>query len=190
MKSLLILLLFSFVLSACRDKQVKINHPKNFYVISAHEKSNSSSDSIAQAFVYCDYNFVLLDSSSIYFYKFKEPVFMDIIADRMSNPPFIKLLPEKLQKMEIAELEKQIKGKQLLPEAELRNKSFSASISYPEDTVKHKAFATLFNHLKSNNVYFSIRRCTQEELAVTEAIIKKTTYDPMKVRDIIRNKNQ
>lgn len=126
-------------------------------------------------FYYGNMNFILFDSTHIYFHD-KCVFYMCGTGIDFSKPPRIYLYPDSL---------KEIKQKDLpvfLKRQKLKGKFHdfqSVSVSSPTDTIRNQAVFIIRNYFKNKkDVYVGIRKCTEEEYYVSQAKISGKKYKP------------
>ncbi len=129
---------------------------------------------------YGNYNFILLDSSTVYFHKRKDNRTCFIDMDD-SKPPRMFLTPDSLTKIEIVSLAEFLRTTVSVSISSDRH--FFASISSPTDTIRNRAFKIITEFFKAKKIHFyNIRNWTEEEQYVTEARIENKVYDATKVK--------
>lgn len=108
---------------------------------------------------YGEFNFILIDSSTIYFHrKYVNTICGTGIDD--SKPPRISLKSKDLKKIKIEDLHLFVLNSISIA----KNNDFFASISSPTDTIKNRGFHIIDNFFKSKNIYkYIIRNWTEEE---------------------------
>lgn len=118
---------------------------------------------------YGEFNFILIDSSTIYFHsKHINTICGTGIND--SNPPRISLKPKDLKKIKIEDFRLFIMN--IISIA--KNNDFFASISSPTDTIKNRGFHIIDNFFKSKNIYkYIIRNWTEEERWAIHPLLSK-----------------
>lgn len=168
MKSYLIILFFiGLLLSSCKEKTKK----EEYFVI--HEfRDTDSTDNLYKNF-YGDYNFILSDSSRIFFYKYTKVygcgTCMESYVKYQLKPPFIRLHPDSLQEIQPQKLKVFLRQ---LPELE------NVRISSPVDTIRNNKLFIIQDYFKSKkDILLGIQRTTEEENEVLKAKISGKKYD-------------
>lgn len=171
MKSYLIILFFiGFLFLACKQEPKK----EDYFVI--HEFIDADSTDSIEKIYYGDYNFILLDSSRIFFFKYTKiygcGTCMESTLKYQHKPPFIDLHPDSLQVIEPKNLKAFLKK---IPELTTRE---IVMISSPVDTIRNKNMFVIRDYFKSKkDVLLGIQRTTEEENEVLKAKISGKKYD-------------
>jgi len=127
-------------------------------------------------FFYGDYNFILNDEQTVYFYRANRNKGYCGTGRDNSKPKRLYLTPDSLTRIDIDSLDSFL-SKTLKPS---NNKEIiTASISSPTDTIKSQALPIITKHFRKNNIQrYAIRLLTEEERYVTEAKLRNKTYNP------------
>ncbi|MGZ4047778.1 MAG: hypothetical protein ACXVNN_00375 [Bacteroidia bacterium] len=178
MKNVIVIFISTLLFCSCTFKQD--NASKIYYVIQ-HQKEEVVLDKdgmppppLLKSF-YGDYNFILLDSSTIYCHE-KNKHYSCGYGLSYTKPVLLFLTPEDLSEIKISNLEAFLKS---IPESIVSDQHFYASISSPNDTIKNKAFEIIADFFKSKNIKcYNIRNLTEEEQYVLTAKLENKKYDP------------
>ncbi|MDB5257784.1 MAG: hypothetical protein JWM14_2479 [Chitinophagaceae bacterium] len=173
MNKIIILIVFIIVLG-CSGKQPRTE--SNYYIIKHPIQKDSSGNKVPTGIFYGDHNFILIDSTRIFYHTKNIFRFCGTGID-YTKPPKLSLKPEDLQEITIEELplflEKDV------TKSMGQNIDAFVSVSSPNDTIKNRAIQIIFKYFTSGkNTRYIVRNCTEEELYVTSAKIANTKYDP------------
>ncbi len=171
----LILLMFLF---SCSNENIK----EEYYVIKDISKNNKKNDSLTTFYpiFYGKHNFILIDSSKIYYHEYNAIVGCGTGLDS-SKPRRLYLSPDSLIEIQFKDLEKFLINKLILKD-DLSEKTI-VTVSSPTDTIKNRALTILTKHFESKrNILVGIRRCTEEEEYVGYAKLTKTEYKPYLIK--------
>lgn len=180
MRQTIIIFIATILLFSCSTKQDK---GKIYYVIKHLEKIELDNDSMPRPppppkLFYGNYNFILLDTSEIFYHE-KHQYYSCGSGIDLTRPPQLFLTPENLNEIKIKNLEVFLTS---IPDSIISGRQFFASISTPQDTIRNRAFQIITDFFKSKNIrFYNLRRLTEEEQFVTAAKIGNTKYDPSKV---------
>jgi len=177
---ILTILTFSFLLFSCSTEQ---GDKDEVYYVVKHPKASvqQTGDSLPPpppppTTYYGNFNFILLDSSTIYFHSQHIYRTCGTGIDE-TKPPKVFLVPDSLAKLNIADLPQFLASS--INDSVAADRHFFASISSPTDTIRNKAFKIITDFLKSKKVMrYNIRNWTEEEQFVTTAKIENRKYDP------------
>lgn len=171
MKSYLIILFFiGFIFLACKQEVKK----EEYFVI--HEFIDADSTDSIEKIYYGDYNFILSDSSRIFFFKYTKVegcgTCMESSVKYHLKPPFIRLHPESIEEIEPKNLKAFLRKMPVLKSKEI------IMISSPVDTIRNKNMFVIRDFFKSKKgVIVGIQRSTEEENEVLKAKISGKKYD-------------
>ncbi len=130
---------------------------------------------------YGNHNFVLFDSSRIFYFYFK-PFYIDCgtgLEIDYSKPLKLYLTPDSLRELRRDDMQQFLEGTILDSITNRRNTS--VSISSPSDTIRNRAFKIITDYLAAKKIsseYVYIRNWTFEEQAVVTAKTQHLGYDP------------
>jgi hypothetical protein len=180
--NILTLLTISFVLLGCSRRQVKkdevyfiVKHPTTINCDTIDDKTPPTPPPPPTTF-YGNFNFILIDSSTIYYHKRHIYRFCGTGVDN-TRPPNIVLFPELLTKLSIDDLPEFLDTS--ISESLVTGKYFFASISTPTDTIKNRAFKIITDFFELKKIkQYTIRNWTEEEKFVTTAKIENKKYYP------------
>lgn len=169
------ILILGFILTflACNQKKEK---ESNIYFIVKHaDKELKKGDFIPPSpLFYGQSNFILVDSSKIYYHNNHIFHWCGTGID-FSKPPKLSITPHSLKEIKMNDVLSFLK--KTLPDT--IDKRYYVIISTPSDTIKNKAFETISNYLKSKNSnIYNVRKCTEEEQYVLTSKIKNEKYNP------------
>lgn len=172
---LVIVLLLASCLSR-EDKKKKIyyviKHPKEgFVLLDSNKYQNDSLPPPLPAppplIVYGHHNFILYDTSKIFYYKADyDGLFLWCGTGIDKNhPPKLNLTSEKVAEIKISKIQQFLNT--IIPDSIGDEREIVASISYPTDTIRHRAFEIITNHFKKKGIrLYNIRNWTEEESSV------------------------
>lgn len=125
---------------------------------------------------YGTFNFILLDSSTIYFHNRHNYRFCGTGIDD-TKPPRVFLTPESLTKLNLNDLTQFLTTS--ISDSLAADRQFFASISSSTDTIKNRAFKIITDFFKAKKITrYNIRNWTEEEQFVTTAKIENKVYNP------------
>jgi hypothetical protein len=131
---------------------------------------------------YGNYNFILLDSSKIFYHKKNKRYSCGYGLDH-TRPFHVSLAPKNLTEIKINELEVFLKS---IPDSITSDRHFYASVSSPKDTIKNRAYKIIADFFKSKNIkYYNTRNLTEEEQYVLISKLENKKYDPQSVNWIV-----
>ncbi len=179
MTKILTILTITFLLFGCSTKQVKqdevyyvVKHP----TISTQDTGDDPPPPPPPTTYYGNFNFILLDSSTIYFHSQHIYRFCGTGIDD-TKPPKIFLVPDSLTKLSLDDLPHFLTTS--INDSLATDRHFFASISSPTDTIRNRAFKTITDFFKSKKIMrYNIRNWTEEEQFVTIAKIENKKYNP------------
>lgn len=183
---IIFILTMFFLLFGCTLK--KANEDEIYYVIKhpitiAQDTCDVPPPKPPALTYYGNFNFILLDSSTIYFHSQHIQRFCGTGIDD-SKPPRVFLTSESLIKLDINLLPQFLTNS--ITDSLASGKRFFASISSPTDTIRNRAFKIISDFFKSKNIVrYNIRNWTEEERFVTTAKIENKSYNPDSVEWII-----
>jgi hypothetical protein len=169
--SFLALLVFS---SCCKNAE------KQEYIklTSTYELADQLKDSSKNGypFYYGDFNFILIDSNTFYFFKHDEYIDCDF-GFNAYRPPRLYLYPDSLITVQRKDLHEFLR-KNIIPQLEKKNSSLIA-LSSNFDSI-NKNLQSPFDELTKtyDDVHLTIRKCTEEETAVAASKLMGTKYQP------------
>lgn len=178
LKQITILLIANLLLYSCSESHDKKD--QIYYVIKHQQETIvPESDSLPPPPFpnpfYGNYNFILIDTSTIYCHKKNKRYSCGFGLD-FTKPFHLFLTPEDLSEIKINNLEIFLKS---IPDSIITDKHFFASISSPKDTIRNRAFKVITDFLKSRNIqFYNIRNLTEEEQYVLTAKLENKKYDP------------
>lgn len=153
----ILLLIFCFTLFSCAEENKSVM-PQTYYIIKhayidKKEFGNKPPPSLPPVIQYGNYNFILLDTSLIYFYVLNSSV---IGTDLFAN---VGLTSKQVSKIEIDSLHKFLKVN--IPR---NDGDKTATISYPTDSIKNRAVNIIAEYFNTNGFSkYNIRNITKEE---------------------------
>ena len=179
------ILLLSLFLFNCSTKQENkneiyyiIKHPK--ISVEEVEEDDMPPPPPPPITYYGNCNFILIDSSTIYFHRRKDNRTCGFGIDD-SKPPRILLTPDSLNVIKISRLKEFLREN--VSELISKDRHFFASISSPTDTIRNRAFKIITEFFKEKKMrFYIIRNWTEEEQFVIEAKIENKVYDPTNVK--------
>ena len=174
-KSTWILFVALFLLQSCSTKD---SNNGIYYIINhtsiAEIPRNDSIPPVPPLPFYGNYNFILLDSSRIFFHS-KEKHYNCGYGLDCSKPFHIFLSAEDLKEIKSENLEQFLK---LIPDSVISGRQFYPTISSPVDTIRNSAYKTIDDFFKSKNIRVYIKRnWTEEEHYVLDAKLKNMPFD-------------
>ena len=176
---ILTLLTITFLLFGCSTRQDKVDEV--YYVVKHPMTTTQDTGDVPPpppppTTYYGNFNFILLDSSTIYFHSRHIYRFCGTGIDD-TKPPRVFLTPDSLTKLNINDLPKFLTT--VITDSIASDRHFFASISSPTDTIKNRAFKIITDFFKSKNIRrYNIRNWTEEEQFVTTAKIENKKYNP------------
>jgi|GEM_PF-3477420 len=178
MRQIIIIFIATILLFSCSTKQ---NSGEIYYVVKHLEKielhdndSMPPPPTLPKPF-YGNYNFILLDTSKIFYHE-KQQYYSCGYGVDFTKPPQLFLIPENLKEIKINNLELFLIS---IPDSIISGRLFYVSIATPQDTIRNRAFRVIADFLKSKNIrFYNIRKWTEEEQFVTTAKIENKKYDP------------
>ncbi len=179
------ILLLTLFLINCSTKQENkneiyyiIKHPK--IIVEEVDEDDMPPPPPLPITYYGNYNFILIDSSTIYFHRRKDYRTCGYGIDD-SKPPRMLLTPDSLNVIKIGRLKEFLR--EMVSESISKDRHFFASISSPTDTIRNRAFKIITDFFSEKKMrYYIIRNWTEEEQYVTEAKIENKVYDPTNVK--------
>jgi hypothetical protein len=173
-------LTLTFLLFSCSTKQ---NNKREIYYVVQHPKvitkdlGNDPPPPLPPTTFYGNFNFILLDSSTIYFHN-QEKYRLCGTGINDSRPPRVFLTPDNLTKINIDDLPNFLMSS-TTDSLLAKDRHFFASISSPTDTIYNRAFKIITDFFKTKKIRnYYIRNWTEEEKYVTTAKIKNIAYKP------------
>ncbi|WP_443938221.1 hypothetical protein [Pedobacter sp. MW01-1-1] len=177
MTKILTILIFIFLLFGCSTRQDKVGEV--YYVVKHPTATTQDTDDVPPPpppTYYGNLNFILLDSSTIYFHSQHIYRFCGTGIDD-TKPPRVFLTPDSLTKLSINDLPQFLATS--ITDSLASDRHFFASISSPTDTIRNRAFKTITDFFKSKKIMrYNIRNWTEEEQFVTKAKIENKKYNP------------
>lgn len=172
---ILIIFIFTFLIFNCSTKQVK--EGEVYYVVKHPTTTTQDTVDVPPPTTYYGgFNFILLDSSTIYFHSQHNSRFCGTGIDD-TKPPRVFLVPDSLKKISIADLPLFLATS--ISDSLAADRYFFASISSPTDTIRSKAFKIITDFFKSKEIMqYNIRNWTEEEQFATTAKIDNKNYNP------------
>jgi len=176
---ILTILTFTFLLIGCSTKQNKVNEV--YYVVKQPTTTTQDTGNVPPpppppTTYYGNFNFILIDSSTIYFHSQHIYRFCGTGIDD-TKPPRVFLTPDSLTKLNINDLPQFLATS--ITDSLASDRHFFASISSPTDTIRNKAFKIITDFFKSKKIMrYNIRNWTEEEQFVTTAKIENKLYNP------------
>ena len=176
LKYLLISILFSC--TPQEDKEAKVyyvvKHPKGFVLLDSNKSKNTPPPlPLFPPLFYGHHNFILKDTSIIFYYKLNYDslyLWCGTGVDE-NHPPQINLSSEKIKSIPINELSNFLN--KIIPDSIQDMRDIIASISYPTDTIKNRAFKIITNHFKQKGVrVYNVRNLTGDENSAIKALQK------------------
>ena len=146
---ILTILTFTFLLFGCSTKQVNVD--KVYYVVkhpttTPQDTGDVPPSPLPPTTYYGNFNFILLDCSTIYFHSQHIFRFCGTGIDD-KKPPRVFLVPDSLTKISIADLPHFLATS--ISDSLAADRHFFASISSPTDTIRSKAFKIITDFFKS-----------------------------------------
>jgi hypothetical protein len=178
MKIAIHILLLFLILNSCKEKQK--GQDDRYFVIHQNDSlikaKRDTSNGEVLMFFYGDYNFILNDNQTVYFYRANRNKGYCGTGTDNSKPKRLYLTPDSLTQISIDSLDS------FLSET-LKTSSdkevLTASISSPIDTIESQAFPIITKYFRKNNIQrYAIRLLTEEERYVTEARLENKHYNP------------
>jgi len=174
-------LLFALLFTSCKvDPE---NQDNIFYIIGTHtnfiksKRFKNIPPPPPSYVVYCDLNFILLGKNTIYFHEVSHLHrcgFGKATSDYIKIP-FVNLIPEKIQKIDSANLLSfidSVSAKKWNGYSDL-----FISISTPADTIRNPGFELICEFiLKKSNFRYTIRKTTTEEGYAINAKLNGKNY--------------
>lgn len=154
-----------------------------YYVI--EHKTYKESDSIPPLIerFYGNFNFVLFDSTRLYFHNKSVMYFCGTDID-FTKPPKLFLKTENVIKIDLDSLPIFLKTN--IPDSIANDYWFSASISSPNDTIRNKGYKIITDFFKSKNVLrLNVKNWTEEEQFVVTAKVANLKYNADSIKWII-----
>lgn len=179
MTKILTILTFILLLFGCSTRQDNVNDV--YYVIKHPTTTKQGTRDVpppAPPLItyYGNLNFILLDSSTIYFHIQHINRFCGTGIDD-TKPPRVFLIPDSLTKLSINDLPQFLATS--ISDSLASDRHFFASISSPTDTIKNRAFKIITDFFKLKKIIrYNIRNWTEEEKFVTTAKIENKKYNP------------
>ncbi len=125
---------------------------------------------------YGNYNFILLDTSKIFYHQVHQYYTCGTGVD-FTKPPKLFLTPDSLREIKIGDLSEFLNNS--ITDSVARMRHFFASISYPTDTIRNRAFKLITDFFKTKDIrLYNIRNWTEEEKYVTTAKVENKKYNP------------
>jgi hypothetical protein len=125
---------------------------------------------------YGNYNFILLDTSKVFYHQVYQNYTCGTGID-FTKPTKLFLTPDSLKEVKINQLPEFLNG--VITDSIARTRHFFASISYPVDTIRNRAFKLITDFFKTKNIrQYNIRNWTEEEQYVTTAKVENRKYNP------------
>lgn len=168
--ALFIIILF---LSSCNTNQE--GNDIYFIIKKKHITDNSIVPPPPIPFYYW-YNFILVDTSKIFFHQKKPVHFKCGVGPDENKPEFLSLTPDKILEIKKIELSSFLNT---IPDSVLMDQRFCVTISSSKDTIRNNAFKTIkdFFHSKNSRICFLMRNWSEEEQYVVTAKIENKEYD-------------
>lgn len=178
LRQTIIIFISTFLLFSCSTKPDEKN--KVYYIIKhQQEQIDLGKDApppppFYKPF-YGNYNFILLDSSKIFFHKKNKYYSCGYGLDH-TKPFRLYLTPGNLVEIKINELEMFLKS---IPDSIISDQHFYASVSSPKDTIRNAAYKIIAGYFKLKNIkHYNTRNLTEEEEYVLTAKLENKKYDP------------
>lgn len=177
LKRIFLLLIFSNILLVLF---VSCTNKVDYYYIIKHSKDNFQNKKnglpIIIPIYYGQYNFILLNSSTVFYFQPELLARCGTGLDH-SKPPKINLTPEDLKEIKLTDLETFLDNN-------IKIEKYSViSISSPVDTIRNIACEKLINFLKTKkSKFYGIRNWTEEEKYVVLAKVRNKNYDPKSIK--------
>jgi len=125
---------------------------------------------------YGNFNFILLDDTTVFFHD-KHVYYSCLTNADFKKPPKLLLEPDSLKKIAIDSLPSFLEY--LYLKTKNKNRTFFGSISSPTDTIRNKGFLIITNFFDTNNVRsYNVRNWTEEEKFVTISKMTNKKYYP------------
>ena len=196
--TLIILVISSLLFFCCSSKQ---NDKNKIYFVIKHladtTVDNKDTDRLPSPptllpLFYGNYNFILVDTSKVFYHIAHMYYFCGTGIDH-TKPPRLNLTLDSIKEVGINNLNQFLLS---LPDnSKTIDRIFFATISSPTDTIKNRAYQIItdffkkkkFTHArfslleKNSLINYNVRNWTEEEKYVITAKINKTKYDPNKV---------
>ncbi len=168
MKAIIFILTLATFASCCSDKDKGL-----FYVIKPIDVKNESSEH-DEIYFYGFHNFILYNDTIIYYHNLpSNPGMRCGTGLDFSKPAFLDLNTDNVIEIQLNDLESFWRDSILLSDREKR----FITISSTTDTIRNKALITLLKLSGfSKNNQLNIRKCTEEQLFVSEAKFRKQPY--------------
>lgn len=168
---------FLVILSACCCNK---KNKGLFYVIKPLELSKEDSSEYTVPLFYSTDNFILYNDSTIYYHGFPTHICCRCGTGLDFNkPPFLDLAPSKLLEIPIENLDSFWKNHITNSKKKIRH----ITISSTTDTIYNPA---MLHFLKlsdfSRKILLNRRKCTEEQVFVSEAKFRNSKYDPKKLK--------
>ncbi len=148
-----------------------------YYVIKHEDTSAGFRTNIIN--FYWNHNFILLDSSKVFYFNSK-PLFTDCgTGINVTKPIKLYLTPDSLRELRSEDMQQFLQA--TIPDSMMNNQRTRVSISSPSDTIRNRAFKIITDHLAAKKIsseYVYIRNWTFEEQAVVTAKTQHLGYDP------------
>jgi hypothetical protein len=176
LKQTIIIFLSTISLFSCSTTPDK----ETIYYVVKHPERVDQKPEIPQPPVtyYGKFNFILFDSSKIYYHT----AFVDRscgYGTDDSRPPRVFLTPDSLTEIKSENIESFLKEN--IP-SEKVGERFFASISSPTDTIKNSIYKTITDYFKSVNINrYNVRNLTEEEQFSLDAKLQNKPYDPTSI---------
>lgn len=128
---------------------------------------------------YGDYNFILPDSSRVFYFYYKSWIAVCGTGIDFTKPLKLYLTPDSLHELRSEDMHQFLQA--TIPDSMMNNQRTRVSISSPSDTIRNRAFKIITDHLAAKKIsseYVYIRNWTFEEQAVVTAKTQHLGYDP------------
>ena len=148
-----------------------------YYVIKHEDTSAGFRTNIIN--FYWNHNFILLDSSKVFYFNSK-PLFTDCgTGINVTKPIKLYLNTDSLRELRSEDMKQFLQA--TIVDSMTKRQNTSVSISSPSDTIRNRGFKIIMDHLAAKRIsYYNIfiRNWTFEEQAVVTAKMKHLGYDP------------
>ncbi|MEZ4828406.1 MAG: hypothetical protein R3C61_19260 [Bacteroidia bacterium] len=132
---------------------------------------------------YHRYNFILVDTSSVFFHN-KYIYYTCGTGIDFSKPPRLFLSADSLVEIKIEALSLFLQT--TIPDTIVNGKMVTANISSQTDTIRNRAFKIITDYFNSQNIRrYMVRNWTEEEAFAVTSKINNSPYDPKEAEFII-----